>query len=122
LPQTGTGAADMTKTLLKLLFTGIIAAMLYVTLTAGFDRNLFDASRELWSHGWFKATLADAYFGFLTFWVWVAYKERRLWRSLAWFVLIMGLGNMAMAAYVLIELFRLADGQSMATLLTRRNG
>jgi hypothetical protein len=112
----------MTKTLLKLLFTGIIAAMLYVTLTAGFDRNLFDASRELWSHGWFKATLADAYFGFLTFWVWVAYKERRLWRSLAWFVLIMGLGNMAMAAYVLIELFRLADGQSMATLLTRRNG
>ena len=60
---------------------------------------------QLTSDPWFLATLADAYFGFLTFYVWVAYKEHSVWRKLLWFVLIMVLGNIAISVYVLIQLW-----------------
>jgi hypothetical protein len=110
------------KAILKILFSGILLAMLFVTITASIDRNLFEAASEMWAQWWFKATLADAYFGFLTFFLWVAYKERQLWIKVLWFVLIMCLGNLAMASYMLIELFKLGEDESLETLLTRRNG
>jgi len=69
---------------------------------------------------WLMATLFDAYFGFLWFWLWVAYKESGWFARGAWLVLILLLGNMAMAAYMLIQLWRLPPGATMAQLLLRR--
>ncbi len=105
---------------LKLLFALMLLSMLAVTTAASLDRGLFEAVGDLWNHLWFKATLMDAYFGFLTFYVWVAYKERHNRARILWFVLIMCFGNIAMATYVLIQLFRMAPGESMETLLTKR--
>ena len=115
----------MTKTstsLLKMLFAIIFVVMLSVATTASVEQNLFEAVGNMWPNWWFKATLADAYFGFLTFFVWVAYKEIHLWRKLLWFALIMLLGNLAISAYVLVELYKLQASDNMETLLTRRNG
>ena len=69
---------------------------------------------------WTVATLMDAYFGFLTFYVWVFYKEVRWLPRIAWFVGIMLFGNMAMAAYVLLQLFRLRPDDAVSTILTAR--
>ncbi|MES2488824.1 MAG: DUF1475 family protein [Pseudomonadota bacterium] len=69
---------------------------------------------------WFVATLLDAYFGFLWFWAWIAYKERSWLSRLAWLVLILGLGNMAMATYMLIQLYRLPTDAKIEDLLLRR--
>ena len=107
-------------TFLKILFTAILLAMLYVTISASFDRGVFDAGAALWPDPWFRATLADAYFGFITFFIWVAYKERGLLRKAVWFVLIMALGNIAMSVYVLIQLFRLAKNAPLRHLLLRK--
>lgn len=107
---------------LKTLFALIIFAMLSITIIASIDQNIFEAVGNMWPNWWFKATLADAYFGFLTFFVWVAYKELRLWRKLLWFALVMLLGNLAISAYMLFELYKLQNGDNFATLLTRRNG
>jgi len=107
-------------TRLKLLFAGILVVMLAVTTWASLDRSVFQAGNLL-DDPWGVATLVDAYMGFLTFYVWVAYKERDLGRRLLWFVLIMGLGNIAMAAYVLIQLFGLPSGASLETLLLRKS-
>ena len=107
---------------LKTLFAVIIFAMLSLTIIASIDQNIFEAVSNMWPSWWFKATLADAYFGFITFFVWVAYKELRLWRKLLWFALIMLLGNLAISAYMLLELYKLQGGDTFATLLTRRNG
>jgi hypothetical protein len=74
----------------------------------------------LWPHLWFKATLLDAYLGFLIFYLWVAYKERRTASRIIWFVLITGLGNMAAASYVLLQLYRMAPGDSIETLLAKK--
>ena len=58
-------------------------------------------------------------FGFTTFFVWVAYREQRLASKGMWLVLILLLGNIAMATYVLIQLFRLPEGASVESLLLR---
>jgi hypothetical protein len=108
---------------LLLLFGAVLIGMALVT---GWASHM----QPVWAWGgltappdnaWTIATLCDAYCGFLTFYVWVHYKERRGTRRIAWFVAIMALGNMAMAAYVLRELWRLRADESLAVLLTRPN-
>jgi hypothetical protein len=110
------------KTSLKFLFSGILSAMILATgwasmhqavqhwggLTTGPDRY------------WTIATLMDAYCGFLTFYAWVFYKERGWLPRIGWFAAIMLLGNMAMSAYVLLQLMRLRpDQDATAVLMTR---
>ena len=107
---------------LKLLFGAILATMLYVTVAAALDRGLFEAGRELWPHPWFRATLADAYCGFLTFYAWVFYRERSWTARGTWFALVMGLGNLAIASYVLLRLFRLPARAGVEELLLRPRG
>lgn len=65
--------------------------------------------------------LFDAHYGFITFHVWVLWKERRSLPRALWFVAIMLLGNIAMSAYVLRQLARLGAADSMSTLLSARN-
>ena len=65
------------------------------------------------------ATLYDAYFAFFTFWLWVAYKEKTVWRRILWLVLILSLGNIAMSLYVLIQLFRLKPEDPVEAVLWR---
>lgn len=73
-------------------------------------------------HAWTIATLFDAYFGFLTFYAWVVYKERGALARVGWFAAIMLTGNMAMSIYVLRELARLRDDEPVTALLLRRAG
>ena len=108
---------------LKLLFGGILAGMLVVTTTASLKQPLWEwtglvAEPDRW---WTYATLADAYFGFLTFYAWVFYKEATAAARTGWFVAIMLLGNMAMALYLLLQLRRLPADQPVASILLRRN-
>jgi len=107
------------KTVLGLIFGAILVAMIAVTSWASSHQAMWKAGHLL-DEPWFLATLLDAYFGFITFYVWVAYKERAWLPRIGWFVAIMGLGNMAMAAYVLIKLARLRTGFSWEELLLRQ--
>ena len=105
---------------LRGLFTFIFVFMIVLTAWAGGQRNMFEAGGELIRNPWGTATLFDAYFGFLTFFVWVAYKERTTISRAVWFVLIMALGNIAMSFYVLLQLFRMPADGSVEQLLLRR--
>ena len=105
---------------LRILFLVVLVSMIAVTTWAGSERNLFEAGGELLRNPWGVATLADAYFGFLTFYVWVAYKERTALARVVWFILIMALGNIAMSVYVLLQLFRMPADGSIVQLLLRR--
>jgi hypothetical protein len=69
---------------------------------------------------WAVATLWDAYCGFITFFCWVCYKEGSTGPRVLWFILIMALGNIAMSAYMLIQLFRLRDDEPMDAVVRRR--
>jgi hypothetical protein len=110
------------KGTLKLLFLGILAAMLWITIRASLQQPLWESfpDFEFVKHPWPVATLYDAYCGFITFYAWVFYKERSWVSRIGWFVLVMGLGNIAMSIYVLIQLFGLKDGEPAESILLRR--
>ena len=108
------------KLFLKLLFGGIFVWMTVMTIRTSLAMSLWQAWPTYAANPWAVATLWDAYFGFLTFYVWVVYKERKIWARMLWFLLIMGLGNIAMSLYVLIQLMRLRGDESAETILWRR--
>ncbi len=107
--------------LLRGLFVSVIASMLGVTTWASFDTPLFDIPAEVISHPWFLATLLDAYWGFITFYVWAAWKERSGVARGLWLVNVLLLGNFAMAAYFLRELFAIRTTPEIGLVFTRRN-
>ncbi len=107
------------KTALKILFAAIFLWMTILTIRTSLAVSLWSAWDSYAANPWAVTTLYDAYFGFITFWVWVAYKENTLLSRLLWLVLILGLGNIAMSLYVLIQLVRLKPDQPVEALLRR---
>jgi hypothetical protein len=109
------------KGFLIAFFGAIFVWMIVMTTLTSLQMPIWDAFATFGDNPWAIATLWDAYFGFLTFYVWVAWRETRLLPRLLWFVAIMALGNIAMSLYVLIQLFRLPAGASPATILSTRH-
>ena len=110
----------MNRAALASWFSIVLVAMLAVTGWAASEVALWNTPRAVATHPWFIATLFDAYFGFIAFWIWLAWREASLLPRAAWLVAILLLGNIAMAAYVLLELARLPKGSSMAALLAQK--
>jgi hypothetical protein len=109
------------RTFLITVCLGVLAVMLYVTVSASLHQNVISATRQLWTDPWFRATLADAYFGFLFFWFWVAWREQSLTKGTFWFILIMTLGNFAMAGYLLLQLRHIRRGEDLGNLFSRKD-
>ena len=114
----------MNKTVLSLLFGFIFVSLLAFTGYASTQQPVWEWQGLVRppDNAWTIATLIDAYYAFLTFYAWVLYKERRALPRVVWFVAIMLLGNMAMAAYILLQVQRMPAEASTADLLTSRNG
>lgn len=105
---------------LRGLFIVILLSMLAVTSWASLHTSLFAIPREVLHHPWFVATLLDAYWAFVSFYVWVAWKEQSLAARILWFIAIIALGNVAMSAYFLRELFRVPARGPLAAVFTQR--
>ena len=105
---------------LRIAFGFVLVSMLVVTSWASSQVALWNTPHAVATHPWFIATLFDTYFAFLTFYCWVVYKETSVFARLLWLVAILALGNIAMAAYMLIQLFRIPPGAPIKTLLLRR--
>ena len=107
------------RTTLVIFFSIVLLVMTVVTVRASLVRPVW-ANGELLRDPWFIATLCDAYFAFLTFFVWVAYRENRWFSKVCWLIAILLLGNFAMATYVLIQLASLDRDQPLSTILKPR--
>ncbi len=105
---------------LRLLFIAILAVMLWGTVRASLAQALFDIPSDVIGNPWFQVTLFDAYFAFLTFYVWVAWKEQSTGARVLWFLAIMLWGNFAMATYMLVQLFRTPTDAPLAHIFTTR--
>lgn len=109
--------------LLRLLFIAILACMLAVTGWASRQCALFAIPRDVFTHPWFIATLFDAYWAFVTFTVWVIWKEQSLGARILWFIAVILWGNIAMSLYMLVELFRIRKTDRLGEVFgTRRPG
>jgi hypothetical protein len=108
------------KMTLTLLFAAIFVWMVVLTIHTSMAVSLWGAWDSFAANPWAVATLYDAYFGFLTFWLWVAWRERTARPRIVWLVLILALGNIAMSLYVLIQIFRLKPDEPVEMLFQRR--
>jgi hypothetical protein len=106
------------KLFLKFLFAFIFLFMVVMTIRTTLQVPLTQASFR--GNPWAWATLYDAYFGFVTFFCWVAWRERSSGVKVLWFILIMALGNIAMALYVLLQLFSLRPEEPAGALFQRK--
>lgn len=104
---------------LRWFFVVVLVSMLAVTLWAGQHTPLWAIPREVGGHPWFIACLFDAYWGFLTFYLWVVYRERCLGKQLGWLLAILCFGNIAMAIYMLLLLCRLPKDATPSDILLR---
>lgn len=104
---------------LSCLFGTMLVSLLGYTVWASTQQAVWDwqgitLGPDRW---WTLATLIDAYYGFLTFYVWVWFKERGWIARVGWFVAIMSLGTMAMSAYMLLQLAKLRAGEPVSAIL-----
>ncbi len=106
--------------LLRCFFLFVLIAMLAVTTWASLQVPLWETPRKVATHPWFIATLFDTYFAFLTFYLWLAYRETSNLARVLWLVAILLLGNIAMAFYMLLQLFRLPQNAPVGELLGAR--
>ncbi|MBL9145557.1 MAG: DUF1475 family protein [Verrucomicrobiaceae bacterium] len=105
---------------LRIFFSIVLLSMLAVTGWASFECALWNTPRAVATHPWFIATLFDTYWGFLTFYCWLAYKERSWAAKIGWLIGILLLGNIAMALYMLIQLFRVSATAKIEDVLLRK--
>ncbi len=106
---------------LRILFLGVLGSMLWVTTWASLHTPLFSIPAEICRNPWFIAKLMDAYWGFVTFYAWVAWKEQSWGARVLWFIAIMLLGNIAMAIYMIDELFSVSSRSDLTKVVARRN-
>jgi hypothetical protein len=108
---------------LRALFIVVFASMIGVTTWASLHQPLGDFARSAtFRDPWVIATLFDAYWAFIAFFVWVAWKEQSLAARLLWFVSLIALGNLAIAIYFLVQLFRVSPSSpdALSTVFTQR--
>ena len=105
---------------LRLIFLFVLVTMLCATSWASYECALWKMPPAVVTHPWFIATLFDCYFGFLTFYAWVFYKETGWLARLGWLIAILLLGNIAMSIYMLITLFKLPADARIAQVLIRQ--
>lgn len=97
-------------------FILVLAAMTWVSWYAstapslssmfkGQSLNLIDGYKAVCSEPWGLATMFDAYFGFMAFWLYIAWRENNNLSRFYWWVALMLLGNFAIAGYALACLF-----------------
>lgn len=105
---------------LKLLFGFIFVFMVVMTVRTSLQISLWSALPAFAASPWAMATLYDAYFGFVTFFCWLAWRERSLAVKILWFIFIMAAGNIAMSLYVLLQLFGLKPDEPVSALFRQK--
>ena len=92
----------------------------YAAITGKEGINVIDGFVTVCSEPWGLATMFDAYFGFLAFWLYVAWREQTIASRLGWFIALMLLGNFAIAGYALLCLKQSGDETDLGKVFFTR--
>ena len=107
---------------LKILFSILFVWMCYTVITTSLNSNLFSNWDYLGGIPWMRATLWDFYTNVTVIFVWLCYKENKLYLKIIWLILLVTLGSIASCAYVLIQLFKLKPVEGLKELFSKQNG
>lgn len=92
----------LAKTIAFLGLLAMTAVLIFGFMVGDFSRE----GRELLAMPWGIVSLVDLYVGFALFSAWIVYREKSLWPSLIWVILMMVLGFFTASLYTLIALQR----------------
>ncbi len=98
----------------------VLVSMIIATTLASLDSSVIDGFRYLFQDKWGVATLMDAYFGFLFFYLWVFYRENSAVARFFWLVAVLSFGTIAMSSYLLLAIRALPTGSSLEDLLRKK--
>lgn len=87
---------------LALVGLGVMAVAIAMAMSTG---SIFNEGSAIWALPWGKVTLIDLYVGLVFFGAWVAFRERSTIRTIAWWVSLVLLGNLAAAVYLVVASF-----------------
>lgn len=110
------------KPALMAFYVLVFAGMVVGLSLASLHQNMFEAGGALMRDPWFVVTLVDVYLALATIALWIAWKERFGLRAWVWVLAVLALGNVGVAAYLLVQLGRWRPADGVAALLTRRGG
>lgn len=102
---------------LRLCAILVLLALLAATAWASLHENLLFALPRLLKDPWAVAALAQAGAGGLWSWLWIAHRERCGRTRAVWLLGLLLLGNLAMAAYLLVQLAKLPPEARVEDLL-----
>lgn len=108
-------------TFLKVLFSTVLLFMCYKVVSTSLESNLFVEWDFLAAIPWMRTTLWDFYANVLVIFVWVCYKEKSFIIKILWLILLVCLGSIGSAIYVLIQLFKLKKEEGLKELFTSKN-
>jgi hypothetical protein len=96
---------------MKMRIAKIIAWVGVVAMTAallnGFiNGNFTEDGGALLANPWGVVSMVDLYVGFALFSMWIAFREKSVFMSVVWIVLMMVLGFFAGSLYVVMALYR----------------
>ncbi len=87
--------------------SSLIAIVMAIAIAVGFATADFSADgKAILDLTWGVITLVDIYASFTIVWLWIAWREADVVRSLVWLVLVVTLGSLAIGAYVALAAFR----------------
>ena len=110
----------MKKPLLA-FFVAVSTSLLIALFWAGSQQGLLDYLSNHGRNPWYIVTILDCYWGFLIFYLWVIYKEDSWFTRIPWLIGILCLGNIAVAAYAMIKIFKLPHDASFEDFLLKQN-
>lgn len=105
---------------LIIFFFLMLVSIIAVTTWASLEQSVMLGFDYLFANRWGIATLFDTYFGFITIYLWIAYKEVTWGKRLLWLVLVLTLGSIAFSIYLLNQLRLLKNGP-IENLLIRKS-
>ncbi len=102
---------ERNKKLISAFCILVLVAMTWVTTRASLESSVIDGFKRVAEDPWGLATLADAYFGFLFFYLYVLSQETRIGPRLLWLLGLLVLGNFAIAFFVLLQIRKMSSGK-----------
>lgn len=86
---------------IRLLGLGVAGAMV-IAIVLGFAAAPEGAASELLTNTWGIVTIVDLYLALAVGWAWLAWREQRAAVAAVWAVAFVGLGSVALGAYVAV--------------------
>ena len=81
-------------------------AMTGVLIHGFVNGNFSQDGGELLTNPWGVVSFVDLYVGFAIFSLWIAFREKNVFKAIVWIILMMVLGFFTGSLYVLIALYR----------------